>query len=518
MRILLAAALVVVGIGSASAQKISQFPSTPGNAASPDDQVLTVSSLCAQGNCRTSVAQILAAANPAANITGGTIAGITSLGVTGNATVTGNLTVTGTIIGAGAACTTNCTFTGTTTTAGITDSGGINTISRYSVSGSEVINLFANEVSPILPNSALNTVKADASYTPRPMVFGYTTTIGAATQNTYAGSLTDNLTISGTMANHWGEGINALNILAGSGTITGELNILNNSLLIGAGNTVGRGGTTEGQIANNGTVNGSLRSFYTSNVNGATGTFAASTGIMYGFDDIWTNNNTTAGSLWQHVGHHCNAMAGAGSTPTFNYCLRNDDTLGLISTLGAVSIGSNAAPGAGVQLKILGPDALSTSFPLQVSGNTIANILLVRDSGEVDMNGALLALGVNATRSAVLQVQSATAGNSAQVQGGTAAGAFYQILGTQITGTPSTFACWQSNGILIFNAGMCAAVPSIQFNAPVTVATLPTCNTASRGTTQMVSDANSPAYNATLAGSGAAFVKAFCNGTNWVGG
>jgi hypothetical protein len=225
-------------------------------------------------------------------------------------------------------------------------------------------------------------------------------------------------------------------------------------MTIGSGNTVSHGGTTEGQISNNGTVTSTLRSFYTSNTNGASATFATNA-ILYGYDDIWTNSNTTAGSIWQHVGYHCNAMAGAGSTPTFNFCLRNDDTLGLISTLGVVSIGSNAAPGAGVQLKILGPDSSSTSLPLQISTAALPNILLARDSGEVDMNGALLALGVAGTRSSVLQVQSATAGNSAQVQGGTSTGAFYQILGTQITGTPANYACWQSNGIMIFNANPC---------------------------------------------------------------
>jgi hypothetical protein len=50
---------------------------------------------------------------------------------------------------------------------------------------------------------------------------------------------------------------------------------------------------------------------------------------------------------------------------------------------------------------------------------------------------------------------------------------------------------------------------------PVLVGALPTCNTASKGFINEVSDANSPTYNSTLSGGGSSYAFAICNGTNW---
>lgn len=49
-----------------------------------------------------------------------------------------------------------------------------------------------------------------------------------------------------------------------------------------------------------------------------------------------------------------------------------------------------------------------------------------------------------------------------------------------------------------------------------TVSTLPTCGATTKGWLSSVTDAASPTYNATLTGSGAVVIPAFCNGTNWV--
>ena len=48
-----------------------------------------------------------------------------------------------------------------------------------------------------------------------------------------------------------------------------------------------------------------------------------------------------------------------------------------------------------------------------------------------------------------------------------------------------------------------------------TVGLLPTCNGGSKGYTYRVSDANSPTWNAALAGGGSVEVLALCNGTSW---
>src|SRR5881394_1459545 len=45
---------------------------------------------------------------------------------------------------------------------------------------------------------------------------------------------------------------------------------------------------------------------------------------------------------------------------------------------------------------------------------------------------------------------------------------------------------------------------------------LPTCNAGAKGTFAWVSDATTPTYLATYAGSGAVVAPVFCNGTSWV--
>jgi hypothetical protein len=55
----------------------------------------------------------------------------------------------------------------------------------------------------------------------------------------------------------------------------------------------------------------------------------------------------------------------------------------------------------------------------------------------------------------------------------------------------------------------------VQLSVGYTVATLPTCNSGSRGGLAYVSDANAPAWNATLSGGGSTVVLAFCNGSTW---
>jgi len=51
--------------------------------------------------------------------------------------------------------------------------------------------------------------------------------------------------------------------------------------------------------------------------------------------------------------------------------------------------------------------------------------------------------------------------------------------------------------------------------AGLTVSSLPTCNTAAKGTMYYVTDATSPTYNGALTGGGAVAVPAFCNGSAW---
>jgi hypothetical protein len=51
-----------------------------------------------------------------------------------------------------------------------------------------------------------------------------------------------------------------------------------------------------------------------------------------------------------------------------------------------------------------------------------------------------------------------------------------------------------------------------------TVATLPTCNTASKGARAFVTDAASPTWNSPVTGGNSNTIPVFCNGNAWVGG
>jgi hypothetical protein len=63
--------------------------------------------------------------------------------------------------------------------------------------------------------------------------------------------------------------------------------------------------------------------------------------------------------------------------------------------------------------------------------------------------------------------------------------------------------------------GVVKASNSLQFATTYTVATLPACNAGLKATLAVVTDANAPTYNATVAGGGAVTIPVFCNGTNW---
>lgn len=52
---------------------------------------------------------------------------------------------------------------------------------------------------------------------------------------------------------------------------------------------------------------------------------------------------------------------------------------------------------------------------------------------------------------------------------------------------------------------------------PITVGTLPACNSTRKGSLYMVTDALLPTFLATVSGGGAVSVLVMCNGSNWVG-
>ncbi len=71
----------------------------------------------------------------------------------------------------------------------------------------------------------------------------------------------------------------------------------------------------------------------------------------------------------------------------------------------------------------------------------------------------------------------------------------------------------------VLSAGQWNALFTAKTDYPLkayTVATLPACNSTSKGAMLVVTDATTPTYNAALVGSGAVVVPVFCNGSAWL--
>lgn len=350
-------------------------------------------------------------------------------------------------------CTTNCTFTGTTTTPFLNASSTAGT-PPIQIAGTGVLNLIANQTSPIVPGANNITYGPTGLYVPSPIDLGYAETITSSTQGTYLSNITDNVTVTGTMPNHWGELTIYQSILPGSGSLTGEVNIQSNVLVIGSGDSYATGGGYESALNNNGSITGTganWKGFYTVANNGAAG---VNTGKMLGFVDIWSNANTTAGTVAAHIAFQCNTNSAGGSVPSVNECMQNNDASQAIVTLGQVNVGSYLIPASSVALKVNGTATYTLPFQVVTSGNIIG--LMARDTGEVDMEGATVVLGIAGTTTATMTVASSDAGNNIYLTGGSGgSGSSLNITGTLPTGTAATYACFTSGGKLISSSTAC---------------------------------------------------------------
>lgn len=129
------------------------------------------------------------------------------------------------------------------------------------------------------------------------------------------------LSYGATTTNIW-EGATFFTTVNGPGTATGEINMAHTYLQVNSGATVVQSEDYESSALNDGaitTFDGNLAIFH----NGSSGTITSYNGINFAL----TNDNTTAGAVnaWQPI--NCNAMIGAGSQPSFSYCIRESDPL-----------------------------------------------------------------------------------------------------------------------------------------------------------------------------------------------
>jgi hypothetical protein len=117
--------------------------------------------------------------------------------------------------------------------------------------------------------------------------------------------------------------------------------------------------------------------------NGSSAT-AASTG---GFKSQLTNDNTTAASVGTWFGLDCEAMSGAGSHPTFEYCIRNANPLGVIASVGKAVFGSLSPSNATLQVK--GADLLQASIGFRFSDSAGTSWVEMSNDGGMKAAGHL---------------------------------------------------------------------------------------------------------------------------------
>lgn len=285
------------------------------------------------------------------------------------------LFVNGVSVGSGGGgCTNNCTFTGTTTTSGINDITPA-TSTGFSTTGALV---FGGTVpasgSGVVSGSVLNNLVS----------YDYPTTYTIRNRN-----LIDTVTANSN-STEIDEGMFLGRQYSGTATLSGEINGYHSFFADAVGLTFT--GPVEQYEASN-TLNVAHQQVVSYLALNHVTTTGSIVGDIDGLVTGLTNDNTTAGSIFQYTGIQCKSMSGAGAQPTHSYCLDNGDTNQMMIQAGNTVIGKNAVPSATVTAEIFGANTLNSSFALAVVNSTPANLLIVRNSGEVDISTGSLVLG-----------------------------------------------------------------------------------------------------------------------------
>jgi hypothetical protein len=215
---------------------------------------------------------------------------------------------------------------------GATFTGPVNTTNAagYQIQGSQVLNLLSNQTSPILSPETQNGPDAAAVYIPAPIVSGYNATAGLST---YANMYTTNLTVTGTVTNHYGMRESTVNVInGGAGYLNAELNEEKSFIVYPSGFQSLTGENKEINIENYGTLDQQY-GLLVNPFNESTGTISYYTGVYL----IPWNFNTTAGAWQQYVGISCQPQSGSGAALSADFCLFNQDKNGVIGTVGHLS-------------------------------------------------------------------------------------------------------------------------------------------------------------------------------------
>lgn len=198
------------------------------------------------------------------------------------------------------------------------------------------LNLLANVSNPIKSPETSNPPATNATYQAQAAVIGYAATAGSGT---YYNQRTDNLTINGSVTNHWGEYESTINLL-GTGTMNAELNDQKSYVVVPAGMTINASGENlESYITTGGTV--SIWQSYTSGItNLSTGVITRFIGLQFSYN----NQNTSGSTFFEAYGFDCQGNQGSGTNATFPFCIFNEDPLSDIVNYGHFAVRQNNTP------------------------------------------------------------------------------------------------------------------------------------------------------------------------------
>ena len=171
-------------------------------------------------------------------------------------------------------------------------------------------------------------------------------------------------------------------ISSGTGTISGEINLIHPYFEDDTAPLTGSVETFEGSDDLYTSTYQFQGVSIVSNVE-ATGTVAN----LMGYSTVFTNADTAPGAIGEYDGFFCAPPTGSGSAPTTEYCLHNKDPAETIATNGGVSVGSGAMTPAG-QLFIQSSGSTGSSFPLVADNSTGGRLLTLHDNGEFDLGSS----------------------------------------------------------------------------------------------------------------------------------
>lgn len=195
------------------------------------------------------------------------------------------------------------------------------------------------------------------------------------------------LTPSGNTGNIW-ENCNSFVTVAGSSTISGEINVNHAYFQLNAGATANQVETYESSAVNNGTL------LHFVNFLGIFSNVAGTiTNEILGAKFQLTNSNATVGAVNQYVAIDMEPLGGGGSVPTSYLFFRNAEPNAKSVSLGGLTLGT-LSPQSNL-LYIKGPDTSGGTFPFQVVDSNSANLFLISDDATVVVAQGTLKVGIN---------------------------------------------------------------------------------------------------------------------------